>query len=174
MFPHRNIKSRVSTDLLWNRNCASYQIGAIQQQHPLQRLSGCQRKHAAFFQVQNHRKSKCEYSGWEKARHLATAVLNYPWGRGQWARRGGGEARRLLAPGSGQQVREDDDYQNTSRRLQPHREGVFLAHTAHGYRMGRRVDHRGGCTPMCTSECARMLVCLCRREKEGRSYFHFL
>lgn len=33
---------------------------------------------------------------------------------------------RLLAPASGQQVRKDDDYQNTSRHPWTSRTGVFL------------------------------------------------
>lgn len=67
----------------------------IQQRDPLQRPRRLPKKAE---KVQNYTRSKCEYSGWEKARHLATAGVNYPWGRGEgrggswrWRRRGGGE-----------------------------------------------------------------------------------
>lgn len=56
---------------------------------------------------------------------------------------------RLLAPASGQQVRKDDDYQNTSRQPWTSRTGVFLAHKAHSYRMGRGVDGHGGGGHVC-------------------------
>lgn len=41
-------------------------------------------------------------------------------GKGWWV-------QRLLAPRSGQQVREDDDYQNTNGQPYPGEQGVFLA-----------------------------------------------
>lgn len=47
--------------------------------------------------------------------------------RGSGVSGNGWEAQRLLAPGSGQQVIEDDDYQNTSMQPYPGEQGVFLA-----------------------------------------------
>lgn len=59
----------------------------IQQRDPLQRPRRLPKKAE---KGQNYTRSKCEYSGWEKARHLATAGVNYPWGRGEGGVVGGG------------------------------------------------------------------------------------
>uniref|UniRef100_A0AAV2M5Q5 Uncharacterized protein n=1 Tax=Knipowitschia caucasica TaxID=637954 RepID=A0AAV2M5Q5_KNICA len=61
---------------------------------------------------------KCSVGGRRKGTLQQLVQIIGGLGGVQWWG-GGGEAWRLLAPGTGQQVREDDDYQNTSRQPWP-------------------------------------------------------
>lgn len=85
----------------------------------MQRARGCQKSpqrcRFLFFFFFFPRVGKEKWVGVGKAPCNSWSELSVGLG-GSCALGGGGEARRLLAPGSGQQVREDDDFQNTSRQ----------------------------------------------------------